>query len=150
MYYNYCSVRHSSYHYSLNLDIPPHNHNLYCLFCRIISSTPAVCWKDTGGQNRTELATSYWAQWRGALCHILHTRRWHRTVNWHWEQPDPLQLDRTWEEQSVHQHFSADCQLRWELREECSNSTTRWVVHKKHHSKQHAYTYAGMYSLKCV
>ena len=86
------------------------------------------------GWNRTELATSYWAQWRGALCHILHTRRWHRTVNWHWEQPDPLQLDRTWEEQSVHQHCSAGCQLSWELREECSNSTlqphtTLWVMH---------------------
>ena len=84
--------------------------------------------------NWTELAASYWTQWRGALCHILHTRRWHRTVNRHWEQPDPLQLDRTWEEQSVHQHCSAGCQLSWEVREECSISTgqphtSRWVIH---------------------
>ena len=84
------------------------------------------------GWNRTELATFYWTQWRGALYHILHTRRWHRTVNWHWEWPDPLQLDRTWEEQSVHQHCSAGCQLTWEVREGCSNSTVQphiaWVL----------------------
>ena len=75
--------------------------------------------------NRTELATSYWTQWRSALCHILHTRRWHRTVNWHWEQPDPLQLDRTWEEQSVHQHCSAGRSPGWEVWEECCIS---WLV----------------------
>ena len=88
-------------------------------------SVPRWCW--------TELAASYWTQWRGALCHILHTRRWHRTVNWHWEQPDPLQLDRTWQEQSVHQHLSAGCKRSWEIREEHSNGTvqphtTRWAL----------------------
>ena len=76
-------------------------------------------------QCTAELATSYRTQWRGALCHILHTRRWHRTVNWHGEQPDPLQLDTTWEEQSVHQHYSAGCQLSWEVWEECWIS---WLV----------------------
>ena len=104
-----------------------------------ISSKSAIHYKNNGGRNRTELATSYWPQWRGALCHILHTRRWHRTVNWHWEQLDPLQLDRTWEEQSVHQHCSAGCQLSWEVNQECCNSTvqphtTWWVVYKEYHA----------------
>ena len=105
---------------------------MYIYYIRpIITKGPFHC-KSISRWNKTALATSYWTQWRGVLCHILHTRRWHRTVNWHWEQPDPLQLDRAWEEQSVHQHCSAGCQLSWEFCQKYCHSTvqphTIWLV----------------------
>ena len=108
--------------------------NSLLYYTRPIFTKESFHYKRISEWDRTELATSYWTEWRGALCHILHTRRWHGRDNWHWEQPDPLQLDRTWEEQRVHQHCSAGCQLSWEVRQECSNSTLQphtswWVMH---------------------
>ena len=125
-----------AYRENLNATLLAHSWNIKTLVLynyRPIFTKESFYYERISQWHWTELATSYWTQWRGALCHILHTRRWHRTVNWHWEWPDPLQLDRTWEEQSVHQHCSAGCQLSWEVRKECSNSTiqphtTRWVM----------------------
>ena len=66
--------------------------------CSSHSSKGCQDYKNIPRWNRTELATSYWTQWRGILCHILYTNMWYRTVNWHWKWPDSLQLDRIWEE----------------------------------------------------
>ena len=112
-----------------------HIHTYLPVHYRTIFTKESSLYERISGWNRTELAASHWTKWRGALCHILHTRRWHRTINWHWEWPDPLQLDRTWEEQSVHQHCSAGCQHFWEVEQKCSNSTTRWVITQDHCTK---------------